>query len=55
MTFDHRLGGTMHSEYGASFSAQRFLPMHTRAVVEGQERETEYPAPGNSFRSSVRE
>ena len=44
MTFDHRLSEHYALEYGASFSAQRFLPMHTRAVVEGQERETEYPA-----------
>lgn len=44
LTFDQRISDSYSLDYGASFSRQRFVPMHTRAEVNGSHRERSYPA-----------
>lgn len=44
MTFDQRLSNVWSLEYGATFSHQRFMPMHTKSVINGQHKERGYPA-----------
>ena len=44
VTFDQRISDSYSLEYGANFSHQRFVPMHTRARVNGQYRESDYSA-----------
>lgn len=44
MTFDQRLSNVWSLEYGATFSHQRFMPMHTKNVINGQHKERGYPS-----------
>lgn len=44
MTFDQRLSNVWSLEYGATFSHQRFMPMHTKSVINGQHKERGYPS-----------
>lgn len=43
LTFDHRISDTYSLEYGVNFSRQRFMPMHTRARVNGRYQQRGYP------------
>lgn len=43
LTFDHRISDTYSLEYGVNFSRQRFMPMHTRARVNGLYQQRGYP------------
>ena len=42
MTFDQRLSHIWMLEYGAAFSHQRFEPMHTKSIINGQHKERGY-------------
>lgn len=42
MTFDQRLSRVWSLEYGATFSHQRFEPMHTKSIINGQHKERGY-------------
>ena len=42
MTFDQRLSHIWTLEYGATFSHQRFEPMHTKSIINGQHKERGY-------------
>lgn len=42
MTFDQRLSHIWMLEYGATFSHQRFEPMHTKSIINGQHKERGY-------------
>ena len=42
MTFDQRLSHIWMQEYGAAFSHQRFEPMHTKSIINGQHKERGY-------------
>lgn len=42
MTFDQRLSHVWMLEYGAAFSHQRFEPMHTKSIINGQHKERGY-------------
>lgn len=42
MTFDQRLSRVWSLEYGATFSHQRFEPMHTKSIVNGQHKDRGY-------------
>lgn len=42
MTFDQRLSRVWSLEYGATFSHQRFMPMHTKAVINGVHKDRGY-------------
>lgn len=42
MTFDQRLSHIWTLEYGAAFSHQRFEPMHTKSIINGQHKERGY-------------
>lgn len=42
MTFDQRLSHIWTLEYGATFSHQRFEPMHTKSIINGQHKERDY-------------
>lgn len=44
MTFDQRLSNVWSLEYGATFSHQHFMPMHTKSVINGQHKERGYPS-----------
>lgn len=44
ITFDQRLSNVWSLEYGATFSHQRFMPMHTKSVINGQHKERGYPS-----------
>lgn len=42
MTFDQRLSRVWSLEYGATFSHQRFEPMHTKSIINGQHKDRGY-------------
>ena len=42
MTFDQRLSHVWMLEYGAAFSHQRFEPMHTKSIINGQHKNRGY-------------
>ena len=42
MTFDQRLSHIWMLEYGAAFSHQRFEPMHTKSIINGQHKNRGY-------------
>ena len=42
MTFDQRLSRVWSLEYGATFSHQRFEPMHTKSIINGQHQDRGY-------------
>lgn len=42
MTFDQRLSHIWTLEYGATFSHQRFEPMHTKSIINGQHKDRGY-------------
>lgn len=42
MTFDQRLSHIWMLEYGAAFSHQRFEPMHTKSIINGQHKDRGY-------------
>lgn len=42
MTFDQRLSRVWSLEYGATFSHQRFEPMHTKSIINGQHKNRGY-------------
>ena len=42
MTFDQRLSHIWTLEYGATFSHQRFEPMHTKSIINGQHKNRGY-------------
>ena len=42
MTFDQRLSYVWTLEYGATFSHQRFEPMHTKSIINGQHKDRGY-------------
>lgn len=42
MTFDQRLSHVWTLEYGATFSHQRFEPMHTKSIINGQHKDRGY-------------
>ena len=42
MTFDQRLSRVWLLEYGATFSHQRFEPMHTKSIINGQHKDRGY-------------
>ena len=42
MTFDQRLSHVWSLEYGATFSHQRFEPMHTKSIINGQHKDRGY-------------
>ena len=42
MTFDQRLSRVWSLEYGATFSHQRFEPMHTKSIITGQHKDRGY-------------
>ena len=42
MTFDQRLSHIWMLEYGATFSHQRFEPMHTKSIINGQHKDRGY-------------
>ena len=42
MTFDQRLSRVWSLEYGAAFSHQRFEPMHTKSIINGQHKDRGY-------------
>ena len=44
ITFDQRLSNVWSLEYGATFSHQHFMPMHTKSVINGQHKEHGYPS-----------
>lgn len=44
MTFDQRLSNVWSLEYGATFSHQRFMPMHTKSILNGQHKDRGYPS-----------
>lgn len=43
-TFDHRISTTYSLDYGATFSHQLFLPMHTESFWDGLYKERSYPS-----------
>lgn len=42
MTFDQRLSHIWMLEYGVAFSHQRFEPMHTKSIINGQHKDRGY-------------
>jgi len=42
MTFDQRLSHVWTLEYGVTFSHQRFEPMHTKSIINGQHKDRGY-------------
>ena len=42
MTFDQRLSRVWSLEYGATFSHQRFGPLHTKSIINGQHKDRGY-------------
>lgn len=44
LTFDQHISRTYSLDYGANFSYQKFLPMHTTAHLNGHYKERNYPS-----------